>query len=173
MGVPAAVIHLNEANSLLSKAAGQQALSRKVIVAVTSANAIHLQCLGLLIRDVHEVWHFSLHAECQFVALNDTFNLVIGFVALESFLVEALHQVKLLALRRRGERTVTQVGHATIATVAARGAFHANARSLIHGRQEARAVVLCAPVSGGWIECDEARKILIDSAQSVQRPRSE
>ena len=145
--VPAAVIHLNEANALFCKAARKQALSSKVIVAVSGSDAVHLKCLGFLIRNVHEVWHFSLHAERQFVALDDAFDLVVRLITLEALLVEALHQVKLFALCCICKRTVPKVGHAAIPAVAARGAFHSHACALIDRRQESGTVVLRTTVT--------------------------
>src|SRR5688572_5568476 len=101
--------NLDESHSRLSQATRQQALPRKLILAVS--DAVQLANTVRFVTQFEYVWHFALHSECQLEGLDRALNLRVKYVTLELVFIETANEVELSALYRAGHAGILYVLH--------------------------------------------------------------
>ena len=166
MRVPVALANLDEADAGLDEAAGHEALPAE-IVGDAGADAVHLAGLLRFAAHVHQTGHHVLHAEGQFVGIDDAFEFVVDLLSLQQVRVERLQQVQLLALHRFVDQAVGQIADAGLVD---RRALLADAGGLVRGREEGVGVILRAAQVARRADGDEAGQVLIFGAQAVEQP---
>lgn len=164
--VPAAVIDFHKTNSGLQHASRHEALAAKVVRG-GGADAVELFHGVGLAFDVEHAGQGILHAEGEFVRLDEALDGGVLGLALERGFVKLLHEVELGALFGPGELRMGQVAdfglRDGLATVA-------DARALVDGGQKRAAVVRRAAVAGIGAQRDKAGQVFIHAAEAVGDP---
>jgi hypothetical protein len=165
--VPVAVRQLDEADAGLDEASGQQALvaevgRRRVVEAVQPLRRRRLP------REVHDAGELRLHAEGEFIGLDDPLDPGVDAPSLEQVAVHRLHQVELEALGGGVEPEVADVADPGLGDGQA---LAADAGRLAGRREEGAAVVLRAAVAPGRLHRDETRQVVALGPEAVEGPR--
>ena len=166
MLIPVAVRHLDEPDAGLGEATRHQALASEILGGAV-ADTVTLERGPAFIPDIHQLRHGRLHAEREFVRLDDALDLRALFFALEQVAVQRLDKVELLTLQLPGDLLVVEVAQRSGADVLVE---LPNLGALIKRRQKGAAVILRAADVVRRAERDEAGEVLILGAQAVQYP---
>lgn len=130
--VPAAVIDLHEAHSGLQHAPGHEALAAEVVGGGLADAVQFFHGVGLAL-DVEHAGKGVLHAEGEFVRLDEALDVGVLRLALLGGAVELLHEVELSTLLRSCELRMGEVADFGLGDGLA---SVADARALIDGRQK-------------------------------------
>ena len=168
MLIPVAVCHFDEPDAGLGEAACHQALAAEILGGAV-ADAVTLERSLAFIADVHQFRHGRLHAESQFVRLDDTLDLRALFFSVEQIAVQRLNKVELLALQLGRNVFVVEVAQRSGTDILVE---LANLGSLIKRRQKSAAVILRAADVVRRTERNKAGQVLVFGTQTVQYPRT-
>jgi len=164
-----AVGHLNEADTGLQEAPGQQALtpegrSDRII------HPVQLQRLGSLSREILDYRHLPLHPEGQLERLDPAFQRLIWARLLQVLAVHLRERVQLQALNiRRGSSFAVDV--LDLRPVRGDGGV-ADGRTGASSWQERRAPVIDPAVAEGRADGDEPGQVPVLGPEAVGDPRA-
>ncbi len=163
--VPSAMIDLDETDAGLGEAAREEALAGEGIGGGVTDAVAGERGRGFAF-EFEEFGHLGLHAEGEFVGLDDALDLGVAIGGLEEVVVHLLDEVDLPALLGIGEETVLDVAEGSGGVVLAEGT---DARALIDGGQEGAAEVLGSELERRR-QGDEAGKVLVFGTEAVEDP---
>ena len=118
-------------------------------------------------RQTHDPGHRRLHAKCQFVVGDESFDARVDGDVPQMALIHFLNQVELRTLQARIHSRVTEIGYNGLRDG---NLGRPDRRPLMSGRQKCTAVILHATVAPRRRDREESWQVVAFASQSIADP---